>query len=81
VQIFKEFIYFQNAISLFLYKYIDRAQTTLNRTKIAAALTSKAIKAGFKFIFAHACEQGERDEFYREYCKLLIEDLNKGVDE
>jgi hypothetical protein len=68
----KEYIYFQNAFSLFLVK-------SVSRIRIAANLTATAIKIGFKFAYVYPCEKAERDKCYAEFCDQLFKSLNKGI--
>jgi hypothetical protein len=72
MEIKKEFIYLQNAFNLFLVKHLDRI-------RIAAHLTAKIIKTGFKFAYAYPFERTNRDECYKNFCDELQKDLNRGL--
>jgi hypothetical protein len=82
----KTLIYFQNSFTLFLTESIDNLKTQTNtaaeklrKFRVAARFSGRVIKAGFRFYFAHPCEQSERDESYRAFCEELFKTLGKGL--
>lgn len=68
----KEISYLTTSFSLFIVRH-------LGRMAIAANITAKAIKAGFKFAYAYPFEKTERDKCYKQFCDVLFKSLNRGI--